>query len=137
MTTRCLNLPPRLRPEGHNAACAIWAKPNSITVNDAIITKAPLHGTLALRGRTGVIYRPADQSGGEDFFAFALRGTQDTRDQVCLFRAHVTINQRASGAARCPRCAHRLGSRRSVNARKPEAGDGPQPHAAGSLTLLH
>jgi hypothetical protein len=76
----------------HNAACAIWAKPRSITVNDMTITKAPLHGTLARRGRTGVIYRPADRSGGEDFFAFAIRRTEDTRDQVSLFRVHVTIN---------------------------------------------
>jgi hypothetical protein len=74
------------------AACTISAKANGITVNDVTITAAPLHGTIAQRGRTGVTYRPTGRSGSEDFFAFAIRGTQDRRDQVSLFRVHVTIN---------------------------------------------
>jgi hypothetical protein len=73
-------------------ACAVAAKARSITVNEVTITQAPLHGTLASRGRTGVIYRPADQPGSEDFFAFAIRGTQEGRNQVSAFRVHVTIN---------------------------------------------
>lgn len=56
----------------HNAACAIWANPQGISVKVVTITAAPQHGTLALRGRTGVTYRPARGFTGTDSFAFML-----------------------------------------------------------------
>lgn len=59
----------------HNAACAIWANAASISVKDVTITAAPQHGTLALRGRTGVTYRPARGFTGTDSFAFTLQST--------------------------------------------------------------
>lgn len=75
----------------HNAACAIWTKTQSISINDVKIAVPPRHGTLALRGRTGVTYRPAGQFTGDDFFAFALRGRADARDRASLVRVHVTV----------------------------------------------
>jgi hypothetical protein len=100
-TRPCQTEPALFRPEGdltvkmtvsHNAACAIWAKAENISMRDLTITMAPQHGTLALRGRTGVTYRAAGQFSGEDFFAFALRGTRDGRDQVSVVRVPVTVN---------------------------------------------
>jgi hypothetical protein len=75
----------------HNAACAIRANPQGITVKDVTITTAPQHGTLALRGRTGVTYRPAHGFAGSDSFAFTLQGTSGAAAALTA-RVHVTVH---------------------------------------------
>lgn len=75
----------------HNAACAIWAKTANISVKELTITVAPQHGSLALRGRTGVIYRPARGFTGSDRFSFSLRGHSPRHDDGSLVRVDVTV----------------------------------------------
>lgn len=75
----------------HNAACAIWTKTGNLSISDVKIAVPPQHGTLVLRGRTGVTYRPAGQFTGNDFFAFALSGRSDARDKMSLVRVGVTV----------------------------------------------
>jgi len=75
----------------HNGACAIWTKADNIAINDVSIATAPQHGTLALRGRTGVTYRPARQFTGEDSFAFTLHGRLDAHEDSSLVRVRVTV----------------------------------------------
>ena len=75
----------------HNGACAVWSKADNIAINDVAIATAPQHGTLALRGRTGVTYRPAPHFTGEDSFAFTLHGQSDARDHSSLVRVQVTV----------------------------------------------
>jgi hypothetical protein len=75
----------------HNAACAIWTKVRSASIDDVEIATPPRHGTLALRGRSGVTYRPAPQFAGNDFFAFTLRGHADARDNMSFVRVSVTV----------------------------------------------
>jgi hypothetical protein len=76
----------------HNSACAIWTKLQSSSITDVRIEALPQHGTLALRGRTGVTYRPAPQFTGEDSFAFTLHGRLDVRDNSSLVRVRVTVH---------------------------------------------
>jgi len=76
----------------HNAACAIWSRADNVSVRDLTITTPPQHGTLALRGRTGVTYRPAGGFNGEDAFAFAIHGTRHARHQLSRVRVQVTVN---------------------------------------------
>jgi hypothetical protein len=75
----------------HNSACAIGAKTQSISASDANIEVAPQHGTLALRGRSGVTYRPAPEFTGNDFFAFTLRARSEARDTMSFVRVSVTV----------------------------------------------
>ena len=75
----------------NNAACAIWTKGVNTSVNDVKIAVPPQHGTLALRGRTGVTYRPAREFTGDDFFSFALRGRSAARDGESLVRVRVSV----------------------------------------------
>jgi hypothetical protein len=73
----------------HSAACSISTRAENVTVDDLKV--APQHGDLALRGRTGVIYRPAREFTGDDFFAFALRGRADAGDESSLVRVRVIV----------------------------------------------
>jgi hypothetical protein len=75
----------------HNAACAIGTKIQSISAEDVRVEVAPQHGTLALRGRSGVTYRPAPEFTGNDFYAFALRGHAQARDNMSFVRVSVTV----------------------------------------------
>ncbi len=75
----------------HNAACAIWANAATISVKDLSITTAPKHGTLALRGRTGVTYRPARGFTGTDSFAFTLQSTSASGGAALTARVHATV----------------------------------------------
>jgi hypothetical protein len=75
----------------HNAACAIGAKIQSIATEDVKLEVAPQHGTLALRGRSGVTYRPAPEFTGNDFFAFTQRGHAGARDNMSFVRVSVTV----------------------------------------------
>lgn len=75
----------------HNATCAVWSKTQDISVNDLQITVLPQHGTLALRGRSGVSYRPAPGFIGRDRFAFSVSGPSQARGQASLVRADVDV----------------------------------------------
>jgi hypothetical protein len=75
----------------HNGACAIWTTADNISIDDIEIATPPRHGTLALRGRTGVTYRPASQFTGDDSFAFMLHGRLDARDNSSLVHVRVTV----------------------------------------------
>jgi hypothetical protein len=55
-----------------NTPCTILVKAGSIVLDDITIDAAPQHGTLARRGRTGVVYRPSPGFRGSDAFAFSL-----------------------------------------------------------------
>jgi hypothetical protein len=97
----CRTEPAVLAPSGdfdvtmtlsHNAACAIWAHAASISVKDVTITTAPQHGTVALRGRTGVTYRPARGFTGTDSFAFTLHSTSASGGAALTARVHATVN---------------------------------------------
>ncbi len=52
--------------------CTILVDVGSKVVEDFTIGAPPEHGTLMLRGRTGVIYRPKPRFSGDDAFAFSL-----------------------------------------------------------------
>jgi hypothetical protein len=75
----------------HNAACAIRANPQGLSVKDVTITTVPQHGTLALRGRTGVTYRPAHGFAGRDSFAFTLQSASGSGAALTA-RVHVTVH---------------------------------------------
>jgi hypothetical protein len=75
-----------------NAACAVAAKTVSPVV-DLEIAVPPQHGTLTLRGRTGVTYRPAREFTGEDSFSFALRGAPAGRAGASLVRVNVSVKR--------------------------------------------
>jgi hypothetical protein len=74
----------------HNAACALSTKLQSITAHDVRIEVPPQHGTLALRGRSGVTYRPESKFTGNDFFAYTLR-SRSARDNMSFVRVSVTV----------------------------------------------
>jgi hypothetical protein len=75
----------------HNAACAIGARIQTIAGNEVKIEVPPQHGTLALRGRSGVTYRPTAEFTGNDFFAFTQRGHSPARDNMSFVRVSVTV----------------------------------------------
>jgi len=75
----------------HTGACAIWSNVGNISINDIKVAMAPQHGSIALRGRTGVTYRPAPRFTGEDSFAFTLHGRLDARDRSSLVRVRVIV----------------------------------------------
>jgi hypothetical protein len=52
--------------------CTILVQVGSKVVEDITIGTLPEHGTLMLRGRTGVIYRPESRFRGDDSFAFSI-----------------------------------------------------------------
>jgi hypothetical protein len=96
----CRTTPPVLTPGtdldvrmvvSHAAACAIWAKAGSISVDDTTITTTPQHGTLVPRGRTGVTYRPSHGFIGDDFFAFAWRKKPGGRGETSSVQVRVTV----------------------------------------------
>lgn len=75
----------------HSAACSIATRPTNVTVDDLDIAVAPKHGNIALRGRTGVTYRPGREFTGDDFFAFALRGKSDAGHKRSLVQVRVIV----------------------------------------------
>jgi hypothetical protein len=75
----------------HNAACSVWSKVNAGSIGDVRIAVPPQHGTLALRGRSGVTYRPAPGFTGRDFFDFSLGATSPVRGEASLVHVDVTV----------------------------------------------
>ena len=54
--------------------CTILVRTGSTSLDAMTIEAPPQNGTLAERGRTGVIYRPSRGFKGDDAFTFSLRG---------------------------------------------------------------
>jgi hypothetical protein len=75
----------------HGSPCAIWIKAENTSLDELKVTSLPQHGTISLRGRTGVIYRPYREFTGEDFFLFTLRGSSAMRDKASLVRVRVSV----------------------------------------------
>jgi hypothetical protein len=75
----------------HRAACSVSTRAENVTIDGLDVAVAPQHGDLALRGRTGVTYRPAREFTGDDFFAFALHRRSDAGDANSLVRVHVIV----------------------------------------------
>jgi hypothetical protein len=75
----------------HGAACAIWTKAANISVQDVTVTVPPQHGTLALRGRTGVTYRPARGFRGNDFFSFTLQSASAAGGTALTARVSASV----------------------------------------------
>ncbi len=74
-----------------NTACSVWLRPGSASVDKLDITSPPRHGTLAPRGRTGVIYRADRNFKGEDFFAFAMHGQSAAYNGTSVVRVRVQV----------------------------------------------
>jgi hypothetical protein len=75
----------------HSSVCAIWTKADNASFDEPKVMLLPQHGTIALRGRTGVTYRPNREFTGEDSFAFTLRGRSAMRDIASLVRVRVNV----------------------------------------------
>ena len=72
-------------------ACPITAKIGSAVIDEIAITDPPERGALALRGRTGVIYRPHASFTGEDAFAFSLASRSNARTTTSVIRVRARI----------------------------------------------
>ncbi|MCZ7661415.1 MAG: hypothetical protein M5U07_28005 [Xanthobacteraceae bacterium] len=71
-------------------ACALSLRLGGAAVDALEVTRAPAHGALVPRGRTGVIYRPGRAFAGEDFFSFTLHG------QSALYKGASTVRVRVA-----------------------------------------
>jgi hypothetical protein len=76
---------------GSGAACVISFFAPAAAMNDLRVMAGPRHGTIAPRGRTGVIYRADAKYRGEDRFDLALRGRSDSGDGVAIVRVNVAV----------------------------------------------
>ena len=88
--------------------CTILVDVGSKVVEDFTIGTPPEHGTLMLRGRTGVIYRPKPRFSGDDAFAFSIssRSSADRRKlDHSRARTHrlIIVVRREGGTCKCTR----------------------------------
>jgi hypothetical protein len=60
-------------------------------IEDLTVTVAAKHGSIAPRGRTGVVYRAPVNYRGEDSFALTLRGGPETQHGVAIVRVRVNV----------------------------------------------
>jgi hypothetical protein len=74
-----------------NTACSVWLHPGSAAVETLEVTSPPRHGSIGMRGRTGVIYRADRNFKGEDFFTFAMRGQSSAYRGTSVVRVRVTV----------------------------------------------
>jgi len=72
-------------------ACTVSVQTGSAVIDDLTVTSPAQHGSVAPRGRTGVIYRPQGNYQGEDQFELALRGRSDAKAGVAIVRVRVTV----------------------------------------------
>ena len=96
----CRNMPGRLvfgqtfdvsMSLARNSACSVWLHPGSTAVDRLEIVTPPRHGSIDMRGRTGVIYRADRNFKGTDFFTFALRGQSAAFKGTSVHRVQVTV----------------------------------------------
>ncbi len=76
---------------GSGTACAVAMQAGAAVIEDLTVTVAARHGSVAPRGRTGVVYRAQDNYRGEDSFALALRGRSETLHGVAIVRVRVNV----------------------------------------------
>lgn len=76
---------------GSGMACTVAVRAGSAAIDDITVTAQPGHGSIAPRGRTGVIYRPEGRYRGEDGFELALRGRAGAHEGVAVVRVRVTV----------------------------------------------
>jgi hypothetical protein len=76
---------------GSGTACAFTVQAGAAVIEDLTVTVAAQHGSIAPRGRTGVVYRAQDNYRGEDSFALALRGRSETQHGVAIVRVRVNV----------------------------------------------
>lgn len=74
-----------------NSACSVWLHPGSTAVDKLEIVTPPRHGSIDMRGRTGVIYRADRNFKGADFFTFAVRGQSAAFKGTSIHRVRVTV----------------------------------------------
>lgn len=74
-----------------DAPCTIRVKAGSTVLDGITIDAPPLHGTLALRGRTGIVYRPNAGFKGGDAFAFSLHGRSGAVPDTAAIRVRAVI----------------------------------------------
>lgn len=77
--------------DGHTS-CPVSTKVTAISVNELKITAPAENGSVTVRGRTGVTYRPNPKFRGEDFFAFAIQSHSGRHNGTSLVRVHVIIS---------------------------------------------
>jgi len=73
------------------SACAIWARVAYSFIDTLTIVSPPQHGTLRVRGLSGVIYRPEPGYSGSDAFAFERWGAAQYRKGNSLVRVEVNV----------------------------------------------
>ena len=76
---------------GSGMACTVAVQTGSAVIDDIAVTAQPGHGSIAPRGRTGVIYRPQARYRGEDSFELALHGRSGMGEDVAIVRVRVTV----------------------------------------------
>jgi hypothetical protein len=76
---------------GSGTACTLAVQTGAAVIDALTVTAAAQHGSLAPRGRTGIIYRAQGDYRGEDSFALALRGRAGGDDAVAIVRVRVTV----------------------------------------------
>jgi hypothetical protein len=76
---------------GSGTACAVAMQAGTAVIEDLTVTVAAQHGSIAPRGRAGVVYRAQDNYRGEDSFALALRGRSETQHGVAIVRVRVNV----------------------------------------------
>ena len=76
---------------GSGTACMVTMQAGAAVIEDLTISVAAQHGSIAPRGRTGVVYRAQDNYRGEDSFALALRGRSETQHGVAIVRVRVNV----------------------------------------------
>jgi hypothetical protein len=74
-----------------DAPCTILVKAGSAVLDGITIDAPPRHGTLALRGRTGVVYRPNPGFRGDDAFAFSLHRRSGTVPDSAAIQVRAVI----------------------------------------------
>ena len=75
----------------HGTACSVLLRPMNATIDALAIVSPPVHGALRIRGRTGVVYRPASGFTGEDSFAFRVSGHDGGTLRTATVRARVRV----------------------------------------------
>jgi hypothetical protein len=74
-----------------NRPCTILVKAGSTPLDDITIDAPPQHGTLVLRGRTGVVYRPGPGFKGSDAFAFSLHGRSSAAAGIAAIQVRAVV----------------------------------------------
>jgi len=71
--------------------CIVFLRQIAGSIDDLSIATPPRHGVVAVRGRSGVTYRSAQQHRGEDAFVLKLRGRPGTQSGDAIVRVRVEV----------------------------------------------